>query len=73
MCLFFGLVRNGCVVIVVKGLKVDFMILICCVKKLEDLLNCKLFELIKKGYVFIIYGSELVMYIEKVEYYFLEV
>lgn len=72
MRLFLGLARNGRVAIAAKGLKVDPTTLIRRVKKLEDSLNCKLFELTKKGYVLTTHGSELVTYIEKAEHYFLE-
>lgn len=72
MRLFLGLARNGRVAIAAKGLKVDPTTLIRRVKKLEDSLNCKLFELTKKGYVLTSHGSELVKYIEKAEHYFLE-
>jgi len=72
MRLFLGLARNGRVAIAAKGLKVDPTTLIRRVKKLEDSLNCKLFELTKKGYVLTTHGSELVDYIEKAEHYFLE-
>ena len=64
MRLFLGLARNGRVAIAAKGLKVDPTTLIRRVKKLEDSLNCKLFELTKKGYVLTTHGSELVTYIE---------
>jgi len=70
--LFLGLARNGRVAIAAKGLKVDPTTLIRRVKKLEDSLNCNLFELTKKGYVLTSQGSELVRYIEKAEHYFLE-
>jgi DNA-binding transcriptional LysR family regulator len=72
MRLFLGLARNGRVAIAAKGLKVDPTTLIRRVKKLEDSLNCKLFELTKRGYVLTTHGSELVSYIEKAEHYFLE-
>ena len=72
MRLFLGLARNGRVAIAAKGLKVDPTTLIRRVKKLEDSLNCNLFELTKKGYVLTSQGSELVRYIEKAEHYFLE-
>lgn len=72
MRLFLGLARNGRVAIAAKGLSVDPTTLIRRVKKLEDSLNCKLFELTKKGYVLTTQGSELVRYIEKAEHYFLE-
>ena len=72
MRLFLGLARNGRVAIAAKGLKVDPTTLIRRVKKLEDSLNCKLFELTKRGYVLTTRGSELVSYIEKAEHYFLE-
>ncbi|GFD79794.1 LysR family transcriptional regulator [Tenacibaculum sp. KUL118] len=72
MRLFLGLARNGRVAFAAKGLKVDPTTLIRRVKKLEDSLNCKLFELTKKGYVLTTHGSELVTYIEKAEHYFLE-
>ena len=72
MRLFLGLARNGRVAIAAKGLSVDPTTLIRRVKKLEDSLNCKLFELTKKGYVLTSQGSELVRYIEKAEHYFLE-
>lgn len=72
MRLFLGLARNGRVAVAAKGLKVDPTTLIRRVKKLEDSLNCKLFELTKKGYVLTTHGSELVTYIEKAEHYFLE-
>ncbi|PTU02410.1 LysR family transcriptional regulator, partial [Pseudomonas sp. HMWF031] len=72
MRLFLGLARNGRVAIAAKGLKVDPTTLIRRVKKLEDSLNCKLFELTKKGYVLTTHGSELVTYIERAEHYFLE-
>ncbi|MGB0565907.1 MAG: LysR family transcriptional regulator [Alteromonas macleodii] len=72
MRLFLGLARNGRVAIAAKGLRVDPTTLIRRVKKLEDSLNCKLFELTKKGYVLTTHGSELVTYIEKAEHYFLE-
>ena len=72
MRLFLGLARNGRVAIAAKGLGVDPTTLIRRVKKLEDSLNCKLFELTKKGYVLTTQGSELVRYIEKAEHYFLE-
>ena len=72
MRLFLGLARNGRVAIAAKGMKVDPTTLIRRVKKLEDSLNCKLFELTKKGYVLTTHGTELVTYIEKAEHYFLE-
>lgn len=72
MRLFLGLARNGRVAIAAKGLKVDPTTLVRRVKKLEDSLNCKLFELTKRGYVLTTHGSELVTYIEKAEHYFLE-
>lgn len=72
MRLFLGLARNGRVAFAAKGLKVDPTTLIRRVKKLEDSLNCKLFELTKRGYVLTSHGSELVTYIEKAEHYFLE-
>lgn len=72
MRLFLGLARNGRVAIAAKGLSVDPTTLIRRVKKLEDALNCKLFELTKRGYVLTSQGSELVNYIEKAEHYFLE-
>ena len=72
MRLFLGLARNGRVAIAAKGLRVDPTTLIRRVKKLEDSLNCELFELTNKGYVLTSQGTELVRYIEKAEHYFLQ-
>lgn len=72
MRLFLGLARNGRVAVAAKGLELDPTTLIRRVKKLEDSLNCKLFELTNKGYVLTSHGIKLVNYIEKAEHYFLE-
>lgn len=70
--LFLGLARSGRVGASSKGLGVDPTTLIRRVKKLEDSLNCKLFELTTKGYVLTDRGVQLVSYIEKAEHAVLE-
>ncbi|MBU2979628.1 LysR family transcriptional regulator [Alteromonas sp. C1M14] len=65
--LFLVLARNGRVGSAAKGAGIDPTTLIRRVKRLEDGLNCTLFELTKKGYVLTNQGTRLVAYIEQAE------
>ena len=70
--LFLGLARNGKISIAAKNLKVDPTTLIRRVKRLEESLNCNLFELTTKGYMLTEHGKRLVQYIERAEHYILD-
>nr|WP_252736023.1 LysR family transcriptional regulator [Aestuariibacter sp. A3R04] len=72
MRLFLAVARNGRVSIAAKGEGVDATTLIRRVKKLEDALNCSLFELTKRGYILTDQGQRLVRYAEKAEHFLIE-
>ncbi len=69
---FLALARNGRVSKASQSLEMDSTTLIRRVKKLEESLNCSLFELSKKGYLLTDHGLRLVQYIEKAEHFVLE-
>ena len=70
--LFLAMARNGRVSVAAKGEGVDSTTLIRRVKKLENALNCSLFELTSRGYILTDQGKRLERYAEKAEHFILE-
>ena len=70
--IFLGLSRNGKISIAAKNLNIDPTTLIRRVKRLEESLNCNLFELTTKGYLLTEHGQRLVRYIERAEHFILD-
>lgn len=70
--IFLHLARFGRVNQAAQHLNLDATTLVRRIKKLEESLNCKLFELTSKGYVLTEDGEHFTQYLEKAEHYLIE-